>query len=87
MQMGQPLSVLCSSPNPSLAFLSLRRTRLEQTLQLAQFLHSCEEEEAWLREHRQLMEKAALGRDLSQISTALRKHKVAVHSLALTLTS
>ncbi|ERE70802.1 spectrin beta chain, brain 4-like protein [Cricetulus griseus] len=52
-----------------------RRTRLEQTLQLAQFLHSCEEEEAWLREHRQLMEKAALGRDLSQISTALRKHK------------
>nr|XP_048315627.1 spectrin beta chain, non-erythrocytic 5 [Myodes glareolus] len=52
-----------------------RRTRLEQTLQLAQLLHSCEEEEAWLREHRQLMEKAALGRDLAQISTALQKHK------------
>ncbi|KAM7327506.1 hypothetical protein ACRRTK_013873 [Alexandromys fortis] len=52
-----------------------RRTGLEQTLQLAQLLHSCEEEEAWLREHRQLMEKAALGRDLAQISTALHKHK------------
>ncbi|XP_036040911.1 spectrin beta chain, non-erythrocytic 5 [Onychomys torridus] len=53
-----------------------RRSRLEQTLQLAQFLHSCEEEEAWLREQRQLMENAALGRDLTQISTALQKHKV-----------
>ncbi|XP_040602017.1 LOW QUALITY PROTEIN: spectrin beta chain, non-erythrocytic 5 [Mesocricetus auratus] len=52
-----------------------RRTRLEQTLQLARFLHSCEEEETWLRKHRQLMEKGALGRDLTQISTALRKHK------------
>lgn len=59
-----------------MALLTLRRGRLEQTLQLAQFLHSCEEEEAWLREHRQIMEKAALGRDLTQISTALQKHKV-----------
>lgn len=84
MQVGQPLPVLRSSPNPSMALRSLRRTRLEQTLQLARFLHSCEEEETWLRKHRQLMEKGALGRDLTQISTALRKHKVSVHSLALT---
>lgn len=76
MQVGRPLPVFCSSPNPSMALLTLRRSRLEQTLQLAQFLHSCEEEEAWLREHRQIMEKAALGRDLTQISTALQKHKV-----------
>uniref|UniRef100_A0A8C8UJX6 Calponin-homology (CH) domain-containing protein n=1 Tax=Peromyscus maniculatus bairdii TaxID=230844 RepID=A0A8C8UJX6_PERMB len=76
MQVGRPLPVFCSSPNPSMALLTLRRGRLEQTLQLAQFLHSCEEEEAWLREHRQIMEKAALGRDLTQISTALQKHKV-----------
>ncbi|XP_029391606.1 LOW QUALITY PROTEIN: spectrin beta chain, non-erythrocytic 5 [Mus pahari] len=52
-----------------------RRTLLEQTLQRAQFLDSCEEEEAWLQEHRQLMEKAALDRDLTQIATALQKHK------------
>ncbi|KAL1785833.1 spectrin beta chain, non-erythrocytic 5 [Sigmodon hispidus] len=52
-----------------------RRTQLEQTLQLAQFLHSCEEEEARLREHRQIMEKANVGRDLVQISAALQKHK------------
>lgn len=84
MQVSKPLPVLCSSPNPFMALRSLlRRTRLEQTLQLAQLLHSCEEEEAWLREHRQLMEKAALGRDLAQISTALHKHKVFVHSVPL----
>ncbi|XP_038962424.1 spectrin beta chain, non-erythrocytic 5 isoform X3 [Rattus norvegicus] len=52
-----------------------RRTLLEQTLQRAQFLHSCEEEEAWLQEHRQLVEKAAPGRDLTQIANALQKHK------------
>ncbi|XP_028622676.1 spectrin beta chain, non-erythrocytic 5 [Grammomys surdaster] len=52
-----------------------RRTLLEQTLQRAQLLHSCGEEEAWLQEHRQLMEKAALGHDLTQIATALQKHK------------
>lgn len=82
MQVSKPLPMLCSSPNSFMALSSLlRRTRLEQTLQLAQLLHSCEEEEAWLREHRQLMEKAALGRDLAQISTALQKHKVSVHSV------
>ncbi|KAF5925525.1 hypothetical protein HPG69_001972 [Diceros bicornis minor] len=52
-----------------------RRALLEQTLQQAEFLHNCEEEEAWLREHRQLVEDAALGRDLSQIAVALQKHK------------
>ncbi|XP_060228154.1 spectrin beta chain, non-erythrocytic 5 [Meriones unguiculatus] len=52
-----------------------RRALLEQSLQRAQFLHSCEEEEAWLREHGRLMETAALGRDLTQIATALQKHK------------
>lgn len=62
-----------------------RRALLEQTLQRAQFLHSCEEEEAWLQEHTQRMEKVALGRDLTQIATALQNHKVSVQSLALWL--
>ncbi|XP_064148191.1 spectrin beta chain, non-erythrocytic 5 isoform X4 [Loxodonta africana] len=52
-----------------------RRALLEQALQRATFLHSCEEEEAWLRECRQLVETAARGGDLSQLSTALQKHK------------
>ena len=55
---------------------SLRRASLEQTLQQAELLHSCEEEEAWLREHGQLVEDASPGPDLSQISAALQKHKV-----------
>ncbi|XP_007933521.1 spectrin beta chain, non-erythrocytic 5 [Orycteropus afer afer] len=52
-----------------------RRTLLEQALQRAKFLHSCEEEEAWLRERRQLVENVALGRNLRQLSAALQKHK------------
>ncbi|XP_061286842.1 spectrin beta chain, non-erythrocytic 5 isoform X2 [Bos javanicus] len=53
-----------------------RRASLEQTLQQAELLHSCEEEEAWLREHGQLVEDASPGPDLSQIAAALQKHKV-----------
>ncbi|CAK7301658.1 Spectrin beta chain, non-erythrocytic 5 [Vulpes lagopus] len=52
-----------------------RRTLLEQTLQQAEFLDSCEEEEAWVREHERLVEGEALGRDLSTLRAALRKHK------------
>ncbi|KAM7239689.1 hypothetical protein CapIbe_009184 [Capra ibex] len=52
-----------------------RRASLEQTLQQAELLHSCEEEEAWLREHGQLVEDASPGPDLSQIAAALQKHK------------
>ncbi|XP_035564644.1 spectrin beta chain, non-erythrocytic 5 [Canis lupus dingo] len=52
-----------------------RRTLLEQTLQHAEFLDSCEEEEAWVREHERLVEGEALGRDLSTLRAALRKHK------------
>ncbi|GAB1286757.1 Spectrin beta, non-erythrocytic 5 [Apodemus speciosus] len=57
------------------ALVRARRALLEQTLQRAQFLHSCEAEEAWLQEHKQLMEKAALDRGLTQIAAALQKHK------------
>ncbi|KAB0401288.1 hypothetical protein E2I00_000787, partial [Balaenoptera physalus] len=54
-----------------------RRALLEQTLQRAELLHNCEEEDAWLRERGQLVEDAALGPDLSQIAAALQQHKVA----------
>ena len=56
--------------------LSLRRALLEQTLQRAELLHGCEEEDAWLRERGQLVEDAALGPDLSQVAAALQQHKV-----------
>ncbi|XP_032273432.1 spectrin beta chain, non-erythrocytic 5 [Phoca vitulina] len=52
-----------------------RRALLEQRLQEAEFLHNCAEEEAWLRERRQLVQEEAVGRDLSQIRAGLRKHK------------
>ncbi|XP_073733567.1 spectrin beta chain, non-erythrocytic 5 [Callorhinus ursinus] len=52
-----------------------RRALLEQSMQQAEFLHNCGEEEAWLRERRQLVQEEAVGRDLSQIRAALRKHK------------
>lgn len=64
------------SPIPLGPLPSLRRALLEQSLQQAEFLHHCEEEEAWLKEHGQLVEDEALGLDLSQIRAALQKHKV-----------
>ncbi|XP_069348326.1 spectrin beta chain, non-erythrocytic 5 [Eulemur rufifrons] len=57
------------------ALVRARRVLLEQTLQRAEFLHSCEEEDAWLRERTRLVDNAALGRDLSQMANALQKHK------------
>lgn len=51
---------------------------LEQTLQRAEFLRDCEEEEAWLRERRRLVEDVTVtvGGDLGQIGAALQKHQV-----------
>ncbi|XP_045863809.1 spectrin beta chain, non-erythrocytic 5 [Meles meles] len=57
------------------SLVKARRALLEQSLQQAEFLHHCEEEEAWLKEHGQLVEDEALGLDLSQIRAALQKHK------------
>nr|XP_021524474.1 LOW QUALITY PROTEIN: spectrin beta chain, non-erythrocytic 5 [Aotus nancymaae] len=57
------------------ALVKARRALLEQTLQRAEFLRNCEEEEAWLKECRQRVGNAALGRDLHQIAGALQKHK------------
>lgn len=68
---GEPFPQTLPWPLPS-----LRRALLEQTLQQAEFLHNCEEEEAWLRECTQLVEDTALGRDLNQIAVALQKQKV-----------
>ncbi|XP_037360039.1 spectrin beta chain, non-erythrocytic 5 [Talpa occidentalis] len=58
------------------ALVRARRAQLELSLQRAEFLHSCEEEEVWLRTRRELMENVALGQSLSESAVALRKHKV-----------
>ncbi|XP_068961768.1 spectrin beta chain, non-erythrocytic 5 [Petaurus breviceps papuanus] len=52
-----------------------RRALLEQALQQAEFLNSCEEEESWLRERIQLTQVASFGRDLGQITASLWKYK------------
>uniref|UniRef100_A0A2I3GSR9 Spectrin beta, non-erythrocytic 5 n=1 Tax=Nomascus leucogenys TaxID=61853 RepID=A0A2I3GSR9_NOMLE len=57
------------------ALVRARRALLEQTLQRAEFLRNCEEEEAWLKECGQRVGNTALGRDLNQIAAALQKHK------------
>ncbi|XP_076983663.1 spectrin beta chain, non-erythrocytic 5 [Tamandua tetradactyla] len=57
------------------SLIRARRALLEQALQRAEFLSNCEEEESCLREHRQLVENAALARDRSQLSASLQKHK------------
>ncbi|XP_032199248.1 spectrin beta chain, non-erythrocytic 5 isoform X4 [Mustela erminea] len=58
------------------SLVKARRALLEQSLQQAEFLHHCEEEEAWLKERGRLLEDdGALGPDLSQIRAALQKHK------------
>ncbi|XP_027725997.1 spectrin beta chain, non-erythrocytic 5 [Vombatus ursinus] len=52
-----------------------RRALLEQALQQAEFLNSCEEEESWLRERIQLTQAASLGRDPGHITATLWKYK------------
>ncbi|XP_040854019.1 spectrin beta chain, non-erythrocytic 5-like [Ochotona curzoniae] len=52
-----------------------RRVLLKQTLQRAQFLRDCEEEEVWLEEHGRQGDIEALGRDPLRIASAIRKHK------------
>ncbi|XP_056671969.1 spectrin beta chain, non-erythrocytic 5 [Monodelphis domestica] len=52
-----------------------RKALLDQALQQAEFLNSCDEEESWLQEKRQVTQAATLGRDLSHITAALWKYK------------
>ncbi|XP_058521995.1 spectrin beta chain, non-erythrocytic 5 [Ochotona princeps] len=58
-----------------MSLVRARRVLLKQTLQRAQFLRDCEEEEAWLEEHRRQVDVEALSRDPLRIASAIRKHK------------
>ncbi|XP_040917192.1 spectrin beta chain, non-erythrocytic 2 [Toxotes jaculatrix] len=55
---------------------SSRRRQLEAQLKLFEFLHDCEELEAWLYERWLRLQTAGLGRDLNHIQLAQHKHKV-----------
>ncbi|XP_030069558.1 spectrin beta chain, non-erythrocytic 5 [Microcaecilia unicolor] len=52
-----------------------RRSKLEENLKLFEFFHDCREEESWIQEKWQLVKLAPLGRDLSQITASIQKHK------------
>ncbi|XP_032649741.2 spectrin beta chain, non-erythrocytic 5 [Chelonoidis abingdonii] len=52
-----------------------RQSQLQEALKLFEFFHDCQEEESWISEKWQLVRTAILGRDLSQITASIQKHK------------
>uniref|UniRef100_A0A8C3S247 Calponin-homology (CH) domain-containing protein n=1 Tax=Chelydra serpentina TaxID=8475 RepID=A0A8C3S247_CHESE len=52
-----------------------RQSQLQEALKLFEFFHDCQEEESWISEKWQLVRTATLGRDLSQITASIQKHK------------
>ncbi|XP_019374606.1 PREDICTED: spectrin beta chain, non-erythrocytic 5 [Gavialis gangeticus] len=68
MMLGQQYQAL-------VALSKSRQSLLEEALKLFEFFHDCKEEELWISEKCQLVRTAALGRDLSQITASIQKHK------------
>uniref|UniRef100_A0A4W3JE62 Uncharacterized protein n=1 Tax=Callorhinchus milii TaxID=7868 RepID=A0A4W3JE62_CALMI len=52
-----------------------RQKRLEQRQAVFEIVQDCEEEQAWIWERWQLVHSATLGRDVSQITASIQKHK------------
>uniref|UniRef100_A0A452IK20 Calponin-homology (CH) domain-containing protein n=1 Tax=Gopherus agassizii TaxID=38772 RepID=A0A452IK20_9SAUR len=52
-----------------------RQSQLQEALKLFEFFHDCQEEESLISEKWQLVRTAILGRDLSQITASIQKHK------------
>ncbi|XP_078419413.1 spectrin beta chain, non-erythrocytic 5 [Cetorhinus maximus] len=52
-----------------------RHSKLEQQQQLFEFFRDCEEEESWIYEKWQFVRTATLGRDITQITVSIQKHK------------
>ncbi|XP_065259867.1 spectrin beta chain, non-erythrocytic 5 [Emys orbicularis] len=52
-----------------------RQSQLQEALKLFEFFHDGQEEESWISEKWQLVRTAILGRDLSQITASIQKHK------------
>ncbi|XP_065538942.1 spectrin beta chain, non-erythrocytic 5 [Lathamus discolor] len=52
-----------------------RKSQLEEALKLFEFFRDCKEEESWISEKWKLARTATLGKDVSQITASIQKHK------------
>ncbi|KAM6131195.1 spectrin beta chain, non-erythrocytic 5 [Pterocles gutturalis] len=52
-----------------------RKSQLEEALKLFEFFRDCKEEELWISEKWKLARTTTLGRDVSQITASIQKHK------------
>lgn len=53
-----------------------RKSQLEEALKLFEFFRDCKEEELWISEKWKLARTTTLGKDVSQITASIQKHKV-----------
>ncbi|XP_054017486.1 spectrin beta chain, non-erythrocytic 5 [Dryobates pubescens] len=52
-----------------------RKAQLEEALKLFEFFRDCKEEESWISEKWKLARTTTLGKDVSQITASIQKHK------------
>ncbi|NXD80777.1 SPTN5 protein, partial [Halcyon senegalensis] len=52
-----------------------RKSLLEESLKLFEFFRDCKEEESWISEKWKLSRMTTLGKDVSQITASIQKHK------------
>ncbi|KFQ58276.1 Spectrin beta chain, non-erythrocytic 5, partial [Pelecanus crispus] len=52
-----------------------RKSQLEDALKLFEFFRDCKEEESWISEKWKLARTTTLGKDVSQITASIQKHK------------
>ncbi|XP_040455901.1 spectrin beta chain, non-erythrocytic 5 isoform X2 [Falco naumanni] len=52
-----------------------RKSQLEEALKLFEFFRDCKEEELWISEKCKLARMTTLGKDVSQITASIQKHK------------
>ncbi|NXG68257.1 SPTN5 protein, partial [Baryphthengus martii] len=52
-----------------------RKSQLEEALKLFEFFRDCKEEESWISEKWKLARMTTLGKDVSQITASIQKHK------------
>ncbi|XP_009997918.1 PREDICTED: spectrin beta chain, non-erythrocytic 5 [Chaetura pelagica] len=58
-----------------LAASKSRKSQLEDALKLFEYFRDCKEEESWISEKWKLARTTTLGKDVSQITTSMQKHK------------
>ncbi|NWS72003.1 SPTN5 protein, partial [Crotophaga sulcirostris] len=58
-----------------IALSKSRKSQLEEALRLFEFFRDCKEEESWISEKWKLSRTTTLGKDVSQITASIQKHK------------